>query len=216
MTWRAVAERLRAAGRVVATPAASAGDVGAPYFPNLAALITRQLPPASNGWILVGHSAAGGLLPAIAEALDGQARGALFVDAILPHPGQCWFESAPPALARAVAVAVGDGRAPPWPDWFAPATFERLLPDEVQRSAFAAEIRGVPAAYLAEAAPVAPHWPPAGCAYLQLSEGYGAEAAAAARRWPVGRLALDHLAMLTQPAKVAAAVERAAVDIEAA
>jgi hypothetical protein len=55
--------------------------------------------------------------------------------------------------------------------------------------------------------PPAPRWPDAPCAYLQLSDAYEAEAARAADLgWPVARLISYHLAPLTDPAGVAAAV----------
>jgi hypothetical protein len=58
-----------------------------------------------------------------------------------------------------------------------------------------------------ETHPPAPGWPDAPCAYLQLSDAYAAEAARAAELgWPVARLISHHLAPLTDPAGVAAAV----------
>jgi hypothetical protein len=54
--------------------------------------------------VLAGHSGAGALLPAIVDeiaaggdAADVAVHCAIFVDAILPHPGQTWFETAPTA-----------------------------------------------------------------------------------------------------------------------
>ncbi len=39
----------------------------------------------------------------------------VFVDALLPHPGESWFAGVPPELgARACASLAKDGRLPPW------------------------------------------------------------------------------------------------------
>ena len=62
------------------------------------------------GWILVVHSGAGGQAPSILAAMD-RAAGVIFADAILPHPGRSWMETAPPALAEASARP-GHGRRP--------------------------------------------------------------------------------------------------------
>jgi len=122
MTWQAVAGRLRDRGRTdVRTPAASAWQVGPPYYPSLAELIAADLGGADS-WTLVGHSGAGGLLPAVAQAMNGRVGAALFVDAILPHPGQSWLDTAPPPLRAALSKNAREGSAPAWPSWFPPAT----------------------------------------------------------------------------------------------
>ncbi|MGH3924022.1 MAG: hypothetical protein ACRDTT_14325, partial [Pseudonocardiaceae bacterium] len=46
--------------------------------------------------VLVGHSGAGPLLPAIAAATPTV--GVIYVDAGLPQPGASWFDTAPPPL----------------------------------------------------------------------------------------------------------------------
>lgn len=56
------------------------------------------------GWrptVLVGHSGAGPLLGAMADAID-DVRGCVFVDAGLPTPGRSWFDTAPGELADQV------------------------------------------------------------------------------------------------------------------
>jgi hypothetical protein len=52
--------------------------------------------------------------------------------------------------------------------------------------------------------PPAPQWPDAPAAYLQLSEAYEHEAAEARELgWPVAEMMSHHLAMLTEPGRVA-------------
>lgn len=208
MSWRGVAEALRTLGyRRVATPDASVWDVAAPYYGALAGRIAGELD--DEPWLLVGHSGAGGLLPAIGERLRGGAPAMVFVDAVLPHPGKAWFETAPPALGEMLRDRTKDGCAPSWPDWFPPRVLESLLPDPRVRAAFAAEARAIPEGYLAEPAPAALIGPSTSCGYLQLSPGYEAEAdAASAAGWTVVREPLHHLAVITDPGRVAAVLHR--------
>jgi pimeloyl-ACP methyl ester carboxylesterase len=208
MSWRGVAEALRTLGyRRVATPAANAWDVAPPYYGALADRVAGELD--GEPWLLLGHSGAGGLLPAIAERLRGGARAIVFVDAVLPHPGKTWFETAPPALGEMLRDRANDGSAPSWPDWFPPGVLESLLPDAAARAAFAAEARAIPMAYLAESAPATLIAPSTPCGYLQLSTGYETEAdAAAAAGWTVAREPLHHLAVIADPERVAAVLHR--------
>ncbi len=98
------------------------------------------------------------------------------------------------------------GELPPWSDWWPPGALERLLPDAMQREALVGELEPLPLAYFEEPAP-ADVWEGA-TAYLQFSGAYDGESQAAARYgWPLVRLPLHHLAMLTDAAAVAAALE---------
>lgn len=155
------------------------------------------------GWTLVVHSGAGGHAPSILAAMDRPA-GVTFADAILPHPGRSWIETAPPALAARLRRLAVDGVLPPWNQWFETDPLGTLLHDRRALDAFAAELPRVPLDWLETPAPVVEHWQPPLMAYLQLSPAYDLEAAeAAAVGWPVRRLHLNHLAMLTHPDKVA-------------
>jgi len=62
----------------------------------------------------------------------------------------------------------------------------------------------LPLAMLEEVQPPAPKWPGAPGGYLQLSEGYGDEADRARELgWLVRQMLSHHLALLTEPARVA-------------
>ncbi len=206
--WRGVAEVLRARGAEVVTPSASVWGVARPDHAGVAEAIAGQLSVSDGPWVLVAHSAAGALLPAIVDSPGISAEGAVFADAVLPHPGQSWLETAPLALRAEVLSAARNGHARPWPEWFPPEVIARLLPEPAEREAFVAECAPIPFAYLAARAPTTRAWPLDQCAYLQLSQGYAAEAEAAGRHWPVERIPSHHLAMLTEPDKVAGAIER--------
>lgn len=204
--WGPAAEALRSLGHVVVVPdlgPAFAGD--GPYFPAAAALAAAELREYAmhESAVLIAHSGAGALLPAVAEAVPRTA-AAVFVDALLPHPGQSWFDTASKELGVHLRQVAAGGRLPKWSDWFPPEAVEDLLPDADLREAFTAALPRVPLAYFEEAAPHAPAWPPGPCAYLRLSEAYRAQAdEAVAKGWPVTELPTDHLAIYTQPEQTA-------------
>jgi pimeloyl-ACP methyl ester carboxylesterase len=178
------------------------GEVTGPdWYADAAARIAA--PVDSEPWIAVLHSGAGGFAPALAAASDRLA-GLIFVDAVLPYPGRSWRETAP-ALAERVAALATEGLLPRWNRWFDPDPTPRLLPDAAIRDAFVADLPRVPCAFLDAICPDQRRWEQLPAAYLQLSAGYQAEADEAARRgWPVRRAALHHLAMVSDPDKVAA------------
>ncbi len=198
-TWAALAPVLRGRGHSVVVPDLTPAMRGnAPFYPKLVARV------AADDAILVAHSGAGALVPAIAE--NSNLRGAIFLDALLPHPGRSWFQTASPRLSAHLRGLAKDGRLPAWDRWWPTGAMEALLPQAAQRDAFSRELRAVPVAYLDEPAPDA--MPGIPCAYLQLSEGYTPEAdQAEADGWAVARLSLHHLAMLINTVVVADGIE---------
>ncbi len=156
--------------------------------------------PIEPPFVLAGHSGAGSRLPAIASDLGGVER-AMYVDALLPHPGRSWAQTVPADfVARLESQAVG-GRLPPWPEWWGEAAMRTLLPDEALRDQFVATCPSVNVAEIHEVMPEVPD-PPS--VYVQLSTTYESETAAArALGWPTFVLDLHHLALLTEPETVA-------------
>jgi pimeloyl-ACP methyl ester carboxylesterase len=202
LTWAATAECLQDKGyRVVVPDLVAMVEGGPPYYRRLADAVTSGV-DSQTGVVVVGHSGAGALLPVIAEGVG--ARGAVFVDALLPHPGVSWSDTAPPALRERMAELTRDGRFPPWNEWFPAEAFEELLPDAGVRARFFAELPRVPVAYIEEAAPDVAGWVDVECAYVRLSGPYDDFAEEAVRLgWTVRREDADHLAMLTQPGRIA-------------
>jgi pimeloyl-ACP methyl ester carboxylesterase len=202
LTWQACSDLLLGRGYSTVVPSlAGVVEAGPPYYPQLAARVAETVHAAvpAQPLVLVGHSGAGALLPAVAAACQQPVEAAVFVDATLPHPGGTWFETAPPSLGERLRQMAVEGWLPPWSHWFPPGTLDPLLPDPVLRARFIAELPHLPLAYFEEAAPTIPDRIPRH-GYLQLSEGY-AEAAAQARQrgWPTLQEAADHLAILTRP-----------------
>ena len=212
-SWSAAAKALRRRGHAVETPVwRRLGDLEGDIYEALADDLARQVAPAGEGALLVAHSGAGALVPALAAKLAARVRGAVFVDAILPHPGRSWFDTAPAMLRDELRAGVSDGWLPAWHAWWPPGALERLVPDDALRAGLTDELAPIPAAYFEAPAPAIPLEAPA--AYLRLSGAYDAEAAEAETKgWPVRRLALDHLAILTRPEPVALALEGLSAEI---
>ena len=205
-SWELVAADLAGHGREVAVPDLT-GTVaaGPPYVAPQAEAIARGADgrPA----VLAGHSGAGPLLAAAGELID-DVRGYVFVDAGLPAPGQAWMETVPPELAAQLReMADPEGWLPPWSRWWGEEALAELLPDPDMRRCFADDCPPLPLAMFEEVHPAVPGWPDAPGAYLRLSEAYDDEAARARDLgWPVTELDSHHLALLTGPGTVAAAV----------
>jgi pimeloyl-ACP methyl ester carboxylesterase len=212
LTWQPAATRLHAAGYHVAVPSLTGVvDTGPPYYRKLAARVAETIRQANptGAVVLIGHSGAGALLPAAAEAAGTPVAAAVFVDAILPHPGRSWFDTAPPVLRERLRGLARDGLLPPWHQWFPPDALAELLPEEDLRRRFVAELPRLRLAYLEERAPVVSGWPPECCGYLRLSVAYDEVADEAERHgWPVVREPADHLAMLTRPAVISGLLDR--------
>jgi len=212
LTWRDCATELGNLGyRSIVPTLAGVIDAGPPWIPKLAARIVRSIRDehAAGGVVLVLHSGAGSLVPAATRRLGARARGAVFVDAGLPRPGQSALDTAPAAFRERLLELGSDGMLPPWNEWFPPEAIASHLPDPDLHARFVAELPQLPLAYFQEPAPEVRGWDLLPCGYVQLSDAY-ADAArdAAARGWPVLQHASDHLAMLTQPEAVARTIDR--------
>lgn len=207
LSWRAAAAELRALGHSPETPALPRlVDLDEPFYETLVDAVAVEAGRSATPAVLVAHSGAGALLPAVAERLGACVTGSVFVDAILPHPGRSWFDTAPDALRRDLRLGAQAGLLPPWHDWWPPGALERLVPDAALRAALVDELSPIPAAYFEEPAPAAALGGPA--AYLKLSDSYEDEARIANRSgWPLVRLPLSHLAPLTHPEAVALSLQ---------
>lgn len=101
-------------------------------------------------------------------------------------------------------MADPQGWLPPWPQWWDADELAALVPDPAVRQHFASGCPRLPLAMFEELHPPVPGWPDAPGGYLQLSDAYEDEAARARDLgWPVRQLETHHLALLTDPGKVA-------------
>lgn len=211
LSWEFTAESLRRGGaRAIVPPLTAVIDRGPGYYERFAAAAGHALGVGQGPVVLVGHSGAGALLPSVARTVGKDVRAAVFVDALLPHPGQSFFDTVDEQLRdRLTALARGD-RLPPWNEWFPLETFDALLPDSSLRDRFIAELPEVPLDFFTERAPE-DGLPVSRCAYVRLSGAYDECAEQARRRgWWVHREEADHLAMLTRPDDTADLLLRAA------
>ena len=156
--------------------------------------------------VLIGHSGAGPLLPAMANA-SRQVAACLFLDAGLPTPGKSWSQEAPSDVVAQVWAMARDGWVPPWPRWWTPEQLQAILPDPVRRAHFIAGCPPLPLAMFEEPRPREPTSLQPAAGYLQLSKVYQAEAdRSRGYGWPVAELHSHHLAMLTKPELVGCAL----------
>ena len=156
MAWRTVTAELTRRGHAAEAPAwPRLSGVAANFYANLADHLVDEVAASGDPLILVAHSGAGALVPALAARLTTPLAGVIFVDAILPHPGRSWFDIAPAGIRERLRAGAQMGELPSW--------------DE-----------GVAAGR------------------------YG---------WPLVRLSLHHLAMLTNPEPVADALESLAARL---
>jgi len=204
-TWQPVAEALAVRGYPTVAPPLVVRDTS----PYREPLVSTAVPAIGAGSIVVvAHSGAGPLVPAIVARLGNRVAAAIFVDATLPHPGVAWVDEAPPPLVDHLAGLATDGRLPPWDTWFGDEDFADLLPDTAVREAFRRELPRLPWGFLTERTPAEQLPDRLPRAYIRLSSAYDDLAAQVeAAGWPVWRLDLHHLALLTDAGVVADAIE---------
>ena len=204
LTWQGVARELADRGLAAEAPAwTPLAEVAGDFYASLAKAMARTIEDGGGDpVILVAHSGAGALAPALAQALGAPVIGVILVDAILPHPGLSWLDTAPPALREDLTLGSQGGELPSWDAWWPPGALERLVPDPGLRAALLGELGPLPLAYFEEPAPAATLTGAVG--YLQLSGAYEDQAQIARQRgWLSRRLQLNHLSPLTAPREVA-------------
>lgn len=211
LTWAPVSRELRRRGIATVLPVlvdrGTNDDV--PYWVQHAAAVARRLEslPPDDGLVLVGHSGAGPLLPAVAAFSPHPVVGYVFVDAGLPHPGMSRLEeieAVSPEFGRALRQDLEAGHSfPRWTD----EDLQELIPDAELRAGVLAELHPRGLAFFAEPLPHVESRPDAWCAYVRLSEAYSRPAEQAREQgWPYREFDAGHFHMLADPAAVAEAV----------
>jgi alpha-beta hydrolase superfamily lysophospholipase len=213
-TWAPVAGELAARGLAVTVPELrDVGETGGPYWQQHAASCATALVDVSPGLplVLVGHSGAGLLLPAIARACGRPVTACVYVDSDLPLGDVSRLarmeQEAPDFAAELRAHLAAGHRFPEWTD----ADLRETIPDQRLRRAVLADLRPRFLAFFEEPIPGFAGDPDAPCGYLQFSEVYAAPAARAhALGWPCVTVRGGHFHMLVDPAGVADATIRLA------
>lgn len=164
--------------------------------------------------VLVAHSAAGALLPAIAGSLSEGLAALVFADAFLP-PARGTARMVPAEFVDQLRALATDAVLPPWSSWFGEEVMRDLVPDGGRRTRVEHDMPRLPLSSLQREVPVPDGWDRRPCAYLLLSaQPYAPVAAdARARGWPVAEIkGGKHLDLVRRPAAVAAAL----LDLERA
>ena len=207
LTWKSLAEEFRRRGVEAMAPALPyAMDLDPPYWRSHADAVAAAAGLASEegAIVLVGHSGAGMLLPAVRQSLARRVAGYIFVDADIPQDGKSrldLFESRDDR--ESFRRAASAGMLPTWTE----NNLEETIPNPVLRRRFVAELRPLPLAVYEEPISVFEGWPDAPCGYLQFTEYYESSARHAQREgWPYAKIEADHFHMLIDPRAVADAL----------
>lgn len=207
-TWGELPAALRQRGYDVVVVDVDDDDnppYAARYVARSAQQITAAAPRAPVA--LIGHSAAGPLLPQVGYAQRAARRqvGAyVFLDSRLPRTGASRLDlmhAADDTAAHAVhdELARG-GLAPVWND----DDLAEIGLDQAERTLVLAAARPRGLAFFEEVLPYPGDWPDAPCGYLQTSPGYESSARAARLSgFRVETAEGGHFAVLTMPSTVA-------------
>lgn len=203
MTWQLVADEIRRRGLVVVVPTLQTDQESrVPFWKQHAESVRHALKniPTNRAIILVAHSGAGMLLPAIRQVTGRRVAAYLFVDAMIPENMKSRLDLfGSPDAAMRFRENAKNGRLPPWSD----DELREEIPDNTIRRHFVNELRPLPLAVYEEPIPVFLGWPDAPCAYLQFTPTYDfARKKAEAAGWIYTRMIGGHFHMLVEPRAV--------------
>jgi pimeloyl-ACP methyl ester carboxylesterase len=157
--------------------------------------------------VLVGHSGAGPLLPAIRKSAKHHVLGYVFVDAGIPIDGMSRLDlmgEEDPEFAQQLKRHLAGGGV--FPEWTV-EEIEPIVANEDLRRQLILDLRPRSFDFFREPIPVFQGWPDAPCAYLQFSSSYDAPGKAALEAgWGYLKLSAGHFPMLDHPAEIASAL----------
>jgi len=211
-TWLPVARELVRRGHGALVPSLlGAADAPPPHWRHCVSAVREQVGKPRDPIVLVGHSGAGLLLPAIADCVSATVSRLLFVDSGIPvRTGET--PVVPQRFIDELATLAVGGRLPPWSKWWGEDAMSDLIPDEGQRDMLAAEMPSVSLDHLRERIPSPAGWDRVPCGYLLLSDAYiDAAAEARERGWRVEHIiGAQHLHIVVAPGAVTDALLRLA------
>ncbi|MGH9265918.1 MAG: alpha/beta hydrolase [Acidimicrobiales bacterium] len=195
-----MAEELRGRGLEVVVPslveAARAGE-----WARCVDVVVRSAPAGEV--VLVGHSGAGPLLPAIAARIEPPPGRLVFVDASVPPSGGD-VALAPEAFLPSLPWLAREGLLPRWSEWFGPGAMDALVPDPERRGTVVDELVELPVSYFAGRVPLPTGWDVGNAAFVLLSDPYRDDAREAALRgWAIHELPYGHLGIVNRPEVIA-------------
>jgi hypothetical protein len=206
LTWSLVADELRRRSVAMAVPRlVDAGEGRPPFWKRHAAAVARDVGaiPAGAPVVLVGHSGAGPLLPAVGQRVGHPVAAYIFVDAGIPVDGMSRLElmadEDPAFAAHLRELLSGGGQFPSWRE----EDLRAAIPDARLRHRMVAELQPRPLAFFTEPIPVFSGWPDAPCGYVQFSAAYDAPARHARQAgWSYRAVNGGHFQMLVDPSAV--------------
>lgn len=204
-TWALVADELRHRGFETVLPVLQTIKGETPYWKQHARYVAAAIETLSpdRPVVLVAHSGAGMLLPAIRQATQHTVGGYVFVDAGIPEDGASRLDLfGNKEEADRFRRAAAGGFIPVW----AEEDLREIIPDEAIRERFVSELRPLPLAVYEEPVPVFKAWPDAPCAYLSFArtEAYEQPVRRAKELgWAYTEMEGHHFHMLVDPNGVA-------------
>jgi len=208
-TWKAVAKLLVKAGHTVHIP--DLRDKKKSKYPFWKQEVDSIDLEVDNP-ILVGHSAAGALLPIIGEQLG--AIGYIFVDAVLTFESTTRLDLLRlenTEYAQELEAHLNNGGK--FPDW----TDEQLsdiIPSAKIRKKLLKQVQPRDMRFFREVIDIPPNWHLAPCGYIQLSNSYQLYATVArAHQWCVLQHMSHHFALLTEPDEITNLILKTAKSI---
>lgn len=205
-SWRPLDEVARGRGFEVIRPdLTGVTDADAPQWQHLVDVAVSSV-VARSDLVVVGHSGAGAVLPAIAERLGDRLRALVFVDAVVP-PAEGEHRTSQGLLDLIENKAV-DGRLPKWLDWWPPEVVAELMPLSEHQAEIRADMPELHRTFYDDPIPVPRGWTTGPCAFLKLSTAYDDEDSQASRLgWPRATIDGSHLSIFGNPAAVLDAIE---------
>jgi pimeloyl-ACP methyl ester carboxylesterase len=206
LTWLLVASELQRRQVETIVPALDDDPKDrVPFWEQHVESVKRALDaiPHATEIVLIGHSGAGPLLPAIGRAANHPIASYIFVDAGIPVDGLSRLElmaHEDPDFARSLVQHLADGTFPEWSE----DDLASIVPNPQVRRELVADLRPRGLDFFSEPIPVFADWPDAPCGYLQFSSAYD-EPARRAREagWSFKNVDAGHFSMLTDPSAIA-------------
>jgi alpha/beta hydrolase family protein len=210
LTWSRVGKELHRRGYAVCLPhLADSDEVPLPYWEQEAAFAARYISevPLDAPLVLLAHSGAGPILPAIRGVVRHQVQAYLFVDAGIPRDRATRLDlMALESRERAQKFREHLGGGGTFPNW-SEDDLQDILPDSQTRRALLAEVNPRGRQFFDEPIPAFAGWDNTPCGYIQFSAAYASQAALAREKgWRVTELAGGHFHMLVDPKGVTNAI----------
>lgn len=206
LTWTRVADEMRARGLAVLVPTLEDAPLSKdPFWKQHAESIAGAINeiPGDTPVILVAHSGAGPLLPAVGASILNPVRDYIFVDAGIPRDGSSRLDlmgEEDSEWAAQFQRELEQGK--PYPRWSLD-DLQEVIPNLAIRRQMVAELRPRGLDFYREPIPVFEGWPDAPCAYILFSPTYEPLARQAGRQgWIVEEIKAGHFHMLVDPSTV--------------